>query len=495
MFKEYLHYDGIGLAELIASAAVTPKEVLEAAILRAEERNPELNAIVTPLYDYAHERAKQSLSGAFAGVPFLLKDAHHALRGTPMSNGSRLHKGEVSAFDAEIVRRFLKAGVVVFGKTNTPEYKLSAHTICKAWGATHNPWDVTRSAGGSSGGSAAAVAAGIVPLASATDEGGSIRLPASACGIFGLKPSRGRNPIGPDFGWACGGQSTSHVVSRTVRDSAAMLDATAGPELGSLYAAPRGEGFLAATTKDPGQLRVGISTAGDAFGLRMDSACVEAIGAAGRLLEGLGHQVEEISLPYDEWQVLRTWIILVAADTAAVVARLQAQYGSRRVRESLEEVVRLLAAMGRAMPAEVSAASHHERRELGVALGGFFEKYDLLVIPASGRIPVPLEEAEPTRTERGLLELFASRAGAPLLQLDRVREAVVEGQLERLSEQVMQRTMVANLAGIPAMSVPLHRTENDLPVGVQFLGRFGDEVTLLKLGAQLERAKPWRVRR
>jgi amidase len=212
-------------------------------------------------------------------------------------------------------------------------------------------------------------------------------------------------------------------------------------------------------------------------------------------LEGLGHQVEEISLPYDEWQVLRTWIILVAADTAAVVARLQAQYGSRRVRESLEEVVRLLAAMGRAMPAEVSAASHHERRELGVALAGFFEKHDLLVIPVSGRIPAPLAEAEPTRTERGLLELFASRAGAPLLQLDRVREAVVEGQLERLSEQVMQRTMVANLAGIPAMSVPLHRTENDLPVGVQFLGRFGDEVTLLKLGAQLERAKPWRVRR
>ncbi len=495
MFHEYVHYDGLGLAELVAKGEVTTKEVLEAAILRAEKLNPELNAIVTPLYDYAHARAKEPLAGPFAGLPFLLKDAHHALRGTPMSNGSRLHKGEISTFDAEIVKRFQRAGVVVFGKTNTPEYKLSAHTICKAWGATRNPWDVTRSAGGSSGGSAAAVAAGIVPIASATDEGGSIRLPASACGIFGLKPTRGRNPIGPDFGWECAGQSTSHVVSRTVRDSAAMLDATAGQEPGSPYAAPAGEGFLDAAGRDPGQLRVGISTAGDAFGLRMDSACVQAISAAGRLLEGLGHQVEEVPLPYDEWEVLRTWIILGAADTGAVVTKLEAKYGAKRVRESLEEVVRLLAAMGRAMPAEISAIAHHERRELGVAMAGFFERYDVLVIPVSGRIPVPLEEAGLTRAERGLLELFASRAGARLLRVGRVREQLIEGQLERLAEQVMQRTMIANLTGIPAMSVPLHRTENDLPVGVQFIGRFGDEATLLQLATQLERAKPWRVRR
>jgi len=495
MFDDYVRYDGLALADLVAKGEVTVKEVLEAAIRRAERINPEINAIVTPLYEYANARVEQSLSGAFAGVPFLLKDAHHALQGTPLSNGSRLHKGEVSTFDAEIVRRFLAAGVVIFGKTNTPEYKLSAHTICKAWGATRNPWDVTRSAGGSSGGSAAAVAAGIVPLASATDEGGSIRLPASACGIFGLKPTRGRNPIGPDFGWECAGQSTSHVVSRTVRDSAAMLDATAGPEPGSPYAAPAGEGFLAATTQHPGQLRVGISTVGDAFGLRMDSACVEAISVAGSLLQGLGHHVDEVALPYDEWEVLRTWIILTAADTAAVVARLEAQFGSARVRDSLEEVVRLLAAMGRAMPAEVSAIANHDRRELGVTMAGFFEKYDVLVIPTSGRIPIAIEEAELSVTERGLLELFASRGGSRLLRLGRVREAVIEGQLERLAEQVMQRTMVANLTGIPAMSVPLHRTENDLPVGVQFLGSFGAEETLLKLAAQLEQAKPWRVRR
>jgi amidase len=495
VFDDYVRHDGLGLAALIAKGDVTAKEVLEAAIFRAEQRNPEINAIVTPLYDYAHERVKQPLSGPFAGVPFLLKDAHHALRGTPMSNGSRLHLREVSSFDAEIVRRFLSAGVVVFGKTNTPEYKLSGHTICEAWGATRNPWDVTRSAAGSSGGSAAAVAAGIVPLASATDEGGSIRLPASACGIFGLKPTRGRNPIGPDFGWECAGQSTSHVVSRTVRDSAAMLDATAGPEPGSPYGAPSGGPFLAATEQDPAQLRVGISTASDAFGLPMDRACVDAIRRTGHLLQGLGHQVEEISLPYDEWEVFRTWIILGATDTAAVVAKLEAQYGAARVRSTLEAPVRLLAAMGRFAPAEVSASASHEKRVLGVAMAAFFEKYDVLVIPASGRIPVPLDEAVPTAAEQRVLELLASRAGAALLRLGRIREAVIQAQLERLAKQVMQRTMIANLTGIPAMSVPLHRTENDLPVGVQFLGRFGGEATLLKLAAQLERAKPWRVRR
>ena len=165
MFEEYVRFDGLGLAELIRKGDVTAKEVIEAAILRAEKLNPAINAIVTPLYDYAFAQASKTLSGPFAGVPFLLKDAHHALKGTPMSNGSRLHKGEISTFDAEIVKRFLSAGVIVFGKTNTPEYKLSAHTLGAAWGATRNPWDVTRSAGGSSGGSAAAVAAGIVPMA------------------------------------------------------------------------------------------------------------------------------------------------------------------------------------------------------------------------------------------------------------------------------------------------------------------------------------------
>ena len=491
MFDEYVEYDGLGLADLIAQGELSRGEVLEAAIRQAEELNPALNAIVTPLYDYARARAAEELTGPFAGVPFLLKDAHHALRGTPMSNGSRLHQGERSEHDAEIVRRFLDAGLVVFGKTNTPEYKLSVFTIGEAWGATRNPWDLRRSAGGSSGGSAAAVAAGIVPMASATDEGGSIRMPASACGLLGLKPSRGRNPIGPDFGWEYEGQSTSHIVSRTVRDSAAMLDATSGPEPGSPYVAPESGGFLPALGADVRQLRVGISTDPRVFGVAMEPPPLAAVRETARLLEGLGHIVEEVELPYDEWEVLRASITLAAAHTSALVADLELRYGAAKVQGTLEPVVRLLAAMGRAFPAEVPAASRRTGLRIGLELSQFFGRYDVLVTPTLGRVPVPLEEAQPSRVDQGLLEVLLSGAGQRLLRVNRVRDAVMETQLDRLTKQVLHRTMAANLTGVPAMSVPLHRTEEGLPVGVQFTGPFGDETTLLQLAAQLEAAQPW----
>jgi len=494
VFADYVQYDGLGLAELIGKGEVHPKEVLEAAILRAEQLNPELNAIVTPLYDYARQRVTDDLSGPFAGVPFLLKDAHHALKGTPMSNGSRLHQGEVSQHTAEIVRRFLDAGVVVFGKTNTPEYKLSVFTMPKAWGATRNPWDRTRSAGGSSGGSAAAVAAGIVPMASATDEGGSIRMPASACGVFGLKPSRGRNPVGPDFSWEYEGQSTSHIVSRTVRDTAAMLDATAGLEPGSPYVAPGRAGFRAALNDDPGQLRVGIATAPDVFGVPMESPCVEAVHATGSLLQDLGHIVEEVPLPYDEWEVLRAAIILGATNTAAVVSDLEVKYGRSKVRGSLEDIPLLMADVGRTLPPEVVGTSRLTGRRVGLALARFHDQYDILVTPTLGRVPVPLKQAEPTPGERRLVRFLVSPAARGLFRVPGLRDRVMDAQLEALSRQVLHRTMAANLTGAPAMSVPLHRTENELPVGVQFLGRFGDEVALLRLAAQLEQAKPWPVR-
>ena len=494
MFADYVQYDGLGLAELMARGDVQPKEVLEAAILRAEKLNPKLNAIVAPLYDYAHGRARERLSGPFAGVPFLLKDAHHALEGTPMSNGSRLHQGELSTFTCEMVRRFLDAGTVVFGKTNTPEYKLSAFTNPKAWGPTRNPWDVSRTAGGSSGGSAAAVAAGIAPMASATDEGGSIRIPAAVCGVFGLKPSRGRCPIGPDFSWEYEGLSTSLVISRTVRDTAAMLYATQGPEPGSAYTAPTPGGFLAALDAGTAQLRVGISTDTEVFGLPMDAPCVEAVAQMGNLLEGLGHIVEELALPYDDWEVFRAWLMLAAANTAAVIDELEAKYGKSAVRSGLEDLLLLVGRFGRALSAQQVGAARITARRIGLALSQTFERYDVLLLPTLGRVAVPLEETEPSASERRLLRALVSPAGAGLFRVPGVRERVLEAQMEIAARQAMQRTMVANLTGVPAISVPAQRTENDLPVGVQFLGRYGDERTLLQLAAQLEHANPWRVR-
>jgi len=319
-------------------------------------------------------------------------------------------------------------------------------------------------------------------------------MPASACGVFGLKPSRGRNPVGPDFSWEYEGQSTSHIVSRTVRDTAAMLDATAGLEPGSPYVAPGRAGFLAALNDDPGQLRVGIATAPDVFGVPMESPCVEAVHATGSLLQDLGHIVEEVPLPYDEWEVLRAAIILGATNTAAVVSDLEVKYGRSKVRGSLEDIPLLMADVGRTLPPEVVGTSRLTGRRVGLALARFHDQYDILVTPTLGRVPVPLKQAEPTPGERRLVRFLVSPAARGLFRVPGLRDRVMDAQLEALSRQVLHRTMAANLTGAPAMSVPLHRTENELPVGVQFLGRFGDEVALLRLAAQLEQAKPWPLR-
>jgi amidase len=241
------------LAEQVKNKNVSPEEICEESISRAQILNKKLNAIVLPMYEFARERAKSLLpDGPFFSVPFLLKDVHHALKGIAMSQGSEALKGFIPDYESEIVKRFKEAGVLIIGKTNTPEFKLAAITEPKAFGPTRNPWNLEFSCGGSSGGSASAVAARIVPLASGTDEGGSIRIPASYCGLFGLKPSRGRNPVGPNFREEWDGMSTSHVITRSVRDSAAMLDVTMGSELGSPYSIePPKKPYLTEINKDP----------------------------------------------------------------------------------------------------------------------------------------------------------------------------------------------------------------------------------------------------
>jgi amidase len=273
-----------------------------------------------------------------------------------------------------------------------------------------------------------------------------------------------------------------------------MLDATEGPEPGSPYVAPGPTGFRAALGESPGRLRVGISTASNVFGMPMDTACIEAVHATGLLLQDLGHVVEEAPLPYDEWEVLQTFMILLAANTAAVATDLEARYGKSRVRASLEDIPRLLAKVGRAMPAEVVGTSRIHARRIGAKLAAFYVDYDVLVTPTLGRVPIPLEQGEPTAAEKRLLHFVLSPAAAGLFHVRHFVERVMDAQIESVARQVMWRTPIANVTGVPAMSVPLHRTENDLPVGVQFIGRYGDEVTLLRLAAQLEQAKPWHIR-
>ena len=292
-------HDATALAELVRNKQVSPAELAEAAIARIEQLNPKLNAVIAPMYEQGRAAA-QAPSGPFAGVPFLLKDIRAAYAGVPRTAGSRSLRDDVPDLDSEIVKRYRRAGLVILGKTNTPEFGQTATTEPHAFGATHNPWDLARTPGGSSGGSAAAVAARMVPVAHSSDVGGSIRLPASCCGLVGLKPTRARNPLGPELGDVLGGIVNEHVVSRSVRDSAALLDAPAGPDIGDPYPAPPLERPLAEEVgRDPGKLRSGFSTESPG-GAEVHPDCVSAVQSVAKLLEELGHNVEEAAPSYND---------------------------------------------------------------------------------------------------------------------------------------------------------------------------------------------------
>src|SRR5436309_3133487 len=320
--KEYEGYDGLGLADLVKSRTVTPRELLDAAVARIEERNPVINAVVNRMYELAETAIAAGLpSGPFTGVPYLLKDLGVYYAGTVTSAGSAFFRDAVADHDSEMVARMKRAGLVILGKTNTSEFGLSTSVEPKLFGPTRNPWSLEHSAGGSSGGAAAAVAAGMLPMAHATDGGGSIRIPASCCGLFGLKPTRARTPLGPDRGESWNGASIGHAVTRSVRDSAALLDATAGPDIGDPYWAPPPSGpYLEEVGRDPGRLRIAITTR-PWNGQPVDAECAEAAVAAGRLCERLGHQVEEATPDVDARALGEATLIIVSANIRAALGR------------------------------------------------------------------------------------------------------------------------------------------------------------------------------
>ena len=291
-FPDFHEYDGLGLAELVRARRVSPAELVDEAIARIEATNPRLNAVIRKMYERAHAMVRAGVpDGPFAGVPFLIKDLLATVEGVPTSCGARILKDVPQPHDSEMVRRYQAAGLVILGKTNTPEFGLLPYTEPEAFGPTNNPWDLTRTAGGSSGGSAAAVAAAMVPLAGGGDGGGSIRIPASCCGVFGLKPTRGRTPAGPDVGENWRGYVQEHVLTRSVRDSAAMLDAVAGPDVGAPYWAPPQERpYLQEVTTEPGRLRIAFSSR-PLLGHDVDAECEKGLQATVRLLEGLGHEL------------------------------------------------------------------------------------------------------------------------------------------------------------------------------------------------------------
>ena len=468
--SEYEQHDGLGLAELVRRRDISATELLETAIARVEAVDRGINAVVGRLYDQARAAIATGLpQGPFTGVPYLLKDLGLLYAGAVTSFGSALFQDYVADHDSELTLRLKRAGLVVFGKTNTPEMGIVSSTEPRLFGPTRNPWNPAYSSGGSSGGAAAAVAAGMLPMAHATDGGGSIRIPASCCGIFGLKPTRARTPMGPDVGEGWAGASVGHAVTRSVRDSAALLDATSGPDVGDPYwAPPPARPFLDEVGRDPGRLRIALTTTAWS-GQPVDPECAEAARAAARLCERLGHHVEEASPAIDAAALGAASRVIVGANVRVALEARAAALGRELTAADVERITWARATDGASTRAADYARSVLVMHRAGRAVGRFFTRHDVLITPTMCRPPYPL----------GVLDL----------------ESTDDAGFTAALLGTIAFTSLFNQSGSPAMSVPLAWSKAGLPIGVQFAAAFGDEATLFRLGAQLEGAEPWAHRR
>ncbi len=463
---EYVQYDGLGLADLVRRGEVAGDEPADCARRAIDAVNDRLNAVIG-IFDSPDRDPAAGPDVPFAGVPFLIKDLVLHRAGGECEMGSRLARGLVAPHDTVLMERFRAAGLVTMGRTNTPEFGHACTTEPVLHGPTRNPWDTTRMSGGSSGGSAAAVAAGIVPLAHGNDGAGSIRNPAACCGLFGLKPTRGRVSAGPDYGEALLGNACELVLSRTVRDTAAALDAVAGPAPGDPNVAPPpATPYLAAIETPPERLRIAVAT--EAWsGAPIEAGIAAAVGRAAALCQDLGHDVEDASPRFDYEQFrrasIRAWAIFVAAGVEALVEAT----GRRPSPDTLEAATFAMYERGRSLSGLDLVAAMADFNAVCRAVGPFFETYDVLLTPVTSRPPQPLGTYDQNRagiTPEGWFD--HKGAFTPFLAL-------------------------FNATGQPAMSVPLATGAGGLPVGIQFAGRFGDEATLLALARQLERAAPW----
>lgn len=462
--------DALGLADMVRRKQISPGELLDMTVARAEATNGKYNFLAQKLYDFGKKAIADGLpDGPFRGVPLLIKDLHASIAGTRTGNGSRSYDGYVADYTSELVRRHQAAGFVIFGKTTTPEFGLTTTTESLATGATRNPWNPAHIAGGSSGGAAAAVAAGVIPMAHASDGGGSIRIPASCCGLFGMKPSRGRVPMGPRRTEGWGGLSTQHAVSRSVRDSAAMLDATHGIEPGSRYGAPTPDGsFLSQVTKSPGKLRIALmlDTPG---GTPVDPECITAAKDAAKLLESLGHRVNEAAPKVDAKALGTANFATISSALAADIEDRARLTGIAPSPEILEKVTLTFLQYSKGFSATDLARASGTFQEAAIAIGQFMADYDIILSPTLAAPPITI----------GRLGLMPEN-------------------FEKWGQEIASFspwTGLFNGSGQPSMSLPLAMSKSGLPIGVMITGRYGDEATLFRLAGQIERAAPWFDRR
>jgi amidase len=469
-YEELSFLDATDLAKLIKKKDIQASELIEITIKRIEKINPQLNAIVTPMYDEARKASLGPLSdGPFAGVPFLLKDLLASYKGVRITFGTKNLQHFIADHDSELVSRYKKAGLIVVGKTNTPELGLLPTTEPHLFGPCRNPWNPTSTTGGSSGGSAAAVASGMVPVAHGNDGGGSIRIPASCCGIFGLKPTRGRNPLGPDFGDLMSGFVAEHVLTRSVRDSAAILDATMGWAPGDPYCAPQPMGpYKKEVGKKTGRLRIAYmsQTLG---GEAISDDCVKALVDAVKLCSSLGHDLIEMNLNLDAKSLAKAFTVIWAAGCASTIGGIYYATGKKPSADQYEHVTWGLYEMGRQIIASDYLFAVQTLQKVSREVARFFLDHDIFMTPTLGEPPV-------------VLGTFNSPADDPL-----------KGW--RRSAQFVPFTPLCNATGQPAMSVPLYWSDEGLPIGTHFIGRFGDEATLFRLASQLEEARPWKNRK
>ncbi|GAA3038664.1 amidase [Gordonia defluvii] len=481
---EYMSYDATGLAELVAAKEVTAKELLALARKRAQQVNGKINAIVIDVDKEADEQAAGELTGPFAGVPFLIKDLHQEYKGYPTTAGSRARRNLVATENALITDRFLDAGLVIFGKTNTPELGSKGITESTLWGPCRNPWDTSRTPGGSSGGSASAVAAGVVPAAGANDGGGSIRIPAGCNGLVGLKPSRGLGPYGPQRGESMFGMATDGVVTRTVRDSAALFDAIIGRNRFADYqAALPTRKFSDTIKKKPRKLKIGFS-AHSAITGRAEPDAIKAVQSTAELLEELGHRVEEVAPPYDDKALAETFLTIWFAQLEGQVTELKKQTGAKD--SDFEPDTLAVAEIGRANGVGALMQALSQVHAYTHAMERFYADYDFFLTPTLAQAPIKIGALDtPAPLQIAARVVHRVHAGKAL-----VRTGVIDQMIEENLGWVPY-TQLANMTGRPAINVPVYWTSGGLPLGVQFNGTLGSDGGLLQLAAQLEEARPW----
>jgi amidase len=494
-FPEYDHLDGLGLADCIRRGEVSTAEVAEAALARLRSRNPALNAIVRPLEALARRMAAEAPAETpFAGVPMVIKDLVATVAGVPTSYGTRVLQQVIPDHDSELIARYRRAGAVFIGKSNTPQFGLTPFTESEALGPSRNPWDLSRTSGGSSGGSGSAVAARIVPIGHGGDGGGSIRIPASCNGVFGLKPSRGRLPTGPDAGDCWRGFVQEHVLTRSVRDSAAMLDCTAGEDVGAPVACPpQTRPYREEVGREPGRLRIAVTAdpffADTSRGDPVHADCRAALDDAAALLRSLGHDVEVAAPTVDGPRLARAFLTVVAAECRADIDWMGEQLRRAPRSDDVEVATWALGLVGTAYSAADYTSSVRLLQLAGRTVGQFFTRFDVLVTPTLGMPPFPIGQLQPSGAERAALSLFGK------LRLGGVLRAA--GLLDETARKVFgftPYTPLFNVTGQPAMSVPLYWNAEGLPIGTHYVGHLGDEATLFRLAGQLESARPWAQR-